>query len=250
MRVVLLRKVIIMFRLLLMLHLTDLTNPSYVVYFTFSAYSGLLINIILICGAVLISRPSATIPKSPVLRLVTALLGLYTVLQILVAWVPGKEGNKPRWLAESLGIHYNNSMEVVVWVTYTISFLPGPFAVVVAVQHLFTPPRNAQATAVSQSECIKIIMLCIPNFVYPIFLMVDFTKYNNQTDGYAPDAGGPNIMPFMGKTFIPIFSSTWNPVFVALLTHDMRQMIRDMLCKKTSKRENTIEHGSRRTAMM
>ena len=211
---------------------------AFFVYSTFSRFSGLLINIILICGVVEITRPNTTIPKGPVLRLVSALLGLYSLLQFLVAFSPDNIG-PPTWAAWSLAIHYQNSLEVVVWVTYIIFFIPCPFAVVAAVQFL----SNSSYLEVAKSEFIKIMMLTIPNFAYPLFLTVDFFSWHRGSGSYDSDATpiDANVMTFFGKTFIPTFSSAWNPVFVCLFTRDMRIMIRDM-CKKRSQRSNPDEH--------
>ena len=215
-------------------------RAAFFVYSTFSRFSGLLINIILICGAVEITRPNTTIPKGPVLRLVSALLGLYSLLQFLVAFSPDYIG-PPTWAAWSLAIHYQNSLEVVVWVTYIIFFIPGPFAVVAIIQFL----SNSSYLEVSRarSEFVKIMMLTIPNFAYPMFLTVDFFSWHRGQGSYENEATpiDANVMTFFGKTFIPTFSSAWNPVFVCLLTRDLRIMIRDM-CKKKSQRTNPEEH--------
>lgn len=154
-----------------------------------------------------------------------------------MAWVPDGTVQRPYFSDLSMAVHYNNSIEVVVWVCYIISFIPGPFAVVVAVQHLFT--RNLHTVhIVSSAECVKMILLCIPNFAYPIVTVVDFTMFSNESSS-------ESIMTFVGKTFIPIFSSTWNPVFVTLLTQEMRAMIRGMCKQRRVKRETIEDHDIR-----
>ena len=213
---------------------------AFLIYFTFSSYSGLLVNIILLSGAVMMSRPGSTIPKGPVLRLVCALLGLYTLLHFLVAFSPDPIG-APFWAAWSLAIHYRNSLEVVVWVTYVIFFIPGPFAIAAAMQYVTqtTVPRGG----VSKAETLKIIMLCIPNMVYPLFLTIDFMSWHRNNGGGVESTVNKDasVMSFFGKTFLPIFSSTWNSVFICLLTKEMRVLIHD-LWNKPNKREALEEH--------
>lgn len=218
---------------------------TFLVYFTVSSYSGLLINIILICGWIKISRPGVIIPKGPVLRLVMALLGLYTLLQFIVAFSPDPIG-PPYWASWSMAIHYRNSFEVVVWVTYLIFFIPGPFAVVAALQRLFQNNEFNLCPEVSKPECVKVIFLCIPNFIYPIFLSIDFMSWHRGEGTYS---GGnisqedASMMSFFGKTFIPIFKSAWNPLFICILTKDLRTMVRDLRKNSGGGKTAVTEHS-------
>ena len=217
----------------------------FLVYFTFSSYSGLIVNIILICGWIKISRPGAIIPKGPVLRLVTALLGLYTLLQFVVAFSPDPIG-PPYWASWSMAIHYRNSFEVVVWVTYLIFFIPGPIAIVSAFQRLCQNDECNMCPEVSKIECVKIIFLCIPNFVYPIFLSIDFMTWHHGEGKYGTgniSQEDATFMSFFGKTFIPIFRSAWNPIIVFILTKDLRAMVRNVRKSPASGRSASNEHN-------
>ena len=218
-------------------HVADLREiVLYTVYYTFAAYSGLLINFILMCRAFNISRPLTVIPRDAVIRLIAAVLGLYTMLQILTVVIPGKF--KPCWHSSSLSVQYRNSLEVVVWITYVIVFIPGSLSVIVAIQHLFRSDTRKNNT-VSKIDCFRIVMLSIPNIAYPVFLSYQHVIRDSRASMESCERSQElaDTIDLITRSILPMFSSAWNPVFVVFCTKEIRIMIARMLSSRKMKKK-------------